>query len=227
MVVSILIPCYNEARTVQEILRRVESLQIPKEIIVVDDGSDNHTKEILARHQSAAIRVIRHEHNRGKGAAIRTALAHARGDVIAIQDADLEYDPVDLQRLLEPINRGMADVVYGSRFVGSFPHRVMFFWHYLGNRLITLLTNLFADMNLTDVETCYKLFRREILQKITLEENRFGFEVEVTMKVARLKCRIYEMGISYYGRTYDEGKKITWRDGLYALYCIVKYAIKR
>jgi glycosyltransferase involved in cell wall biosynthesis len=226
---SIVIPVYNEAATVADLVRRVEEAPlgdgIEREIVLVDDCSKDGTREVLEGLRAAhpAWKILFHEVNRGKGAALRTGFAAATGDAIVVQDADLEYDPCDLRLLLAPVLDGHADVVYGSRFLGGGPHRVAFFWHYVGNRLLTLLSNMMTDLNLTDMEVCYKLFRRPVLDSIRLREERFGFEVEVTAKVARGHWRIYEVPISYYGRNYAEGKKITWRDGFRALWCIFKY----
>lgn len=199
-----------------------------KEIIIIDDGSKDQTEAVvhhfLTAHQEQNIRYIKHPHNMGKGAALHTGISMATGDYVIIQDADLEYDPFEYPVLLQPLADDRADVVYGSRFIGGGPHRVLFFWHYVGNRFLTLLSNAFTDLNLTDMETCYKVFKRDIIQNISLKEKRFGFEPEVTAKIAKIPgIRIYEVGISYYGRTYAEGKKINWRDGVRALYCIVKY----
>ena len=228
MKLSVVIPVYNEAATVAEIINRVQSIDIPKEIIVVDDGSTDGTRDALAllenRHPN--LRVIVQPRNRGKGAALRAGFQHAAGDYVLVQDADLEYDPSDYPVLLKPLIEGKADVVYGSRFLTTKERRVLFFWHSVGNRFLTLVSNMFTNINLTDMETGYKVFRREVIQSITLEQDRFGFEPEVTVKVARMRLRIYEVGISYYGRTYEEGKKIGWRDGVKALWCILKYSIK-
>jgi glycosyltransferase involved in cell wall biosynthesis len=223
---SVVVPVYNEYQTLTEIVRRIRAVPIAKEIILVDDGSTDGTRDLLRgmQHQDD-LRIIFHEKNRGKGAALKTAFQHATGDIIIIQDADLEYDPADYPRLIQPIVEGKADVVYGSRFMGGQPHRVLYFWHSLGNRVLTCLSNMFTNLNLTDMETCYKVFRREVLTSITptLKQNRFGIEPELTAKVARRNYRIFEIGISYSGRTYNEGKKIGWRDGLKALWCILRY----
>ncbi len=225
MKLSVLIPCYNEAKTIEKVIDAVLCAPFPdKEIIVVDDFSTDGTKEILENRVKPKIaKVLYHSFNQGKGAALRTAIREASGDVVIIQDADLEYDPEEYPKVLSPILENKADVVFGSRFIGSDPHRVVYFWHRIGNGLLTLLSNMFTNLNLTDMETCYKAFRREIIQSIVIEENRFGFEPEITAKVSKMKCRIYEVGISYYGRTYEEGKKINWKDGLWAIICIIKY----
>lgn len=223
---SVVIPVYNEKRTVGEIVSRVQAVPVDKEIVLVDDGSTDGTRELLPtiRDRHDGVRVILHDRNRGKGAALRTGFAAATGDVLIVQDADLEYDPREYPRLLEPILDGRADVVYGSRFLGG-PHRVLLFWHYMGNRFLTFLSNLMANINLTDMETCFKVFRKEVLEGMPLRSDRFGFEPEFTMKVAKRKYRIYEVPISYSGRSYGEGKKITWRDGIKAIFCIFRYRI--
>lgn len=225
---SIVIPVYNEVTTIKEILERIQQVKVPKiarkEIVIVDDGSTDGTKEILAGYGGRdAFKMFYHECNQGKGAALRTGIEHTTGDIVLIQDADLEYDPHEYPKLLAPILADKADVVYGSRFAGGESKRVLFYWHSVGNKFLTHLSNMFTNVNLTDMETCYKLFRGEIIRSIRIEENRFGFEPEVTAKVARMGCRIYEVGISYSGRTYAEGKKINWRDGVHAIWCILKY----
>jgi glycosyltransferase involved in cell wall biosynthesis len=240
--ITVVIPVYNEIATVGEILHRAQAVDLDKEIVVIDDGSTDGTREFLADlakctkatptqmplRQSGAIlradniRVLFQDKNRGKGAALRRALPEAKGEIVIIQDADLEYDPADYHKLIEPIEAGRADVVYGSRFLGG-PHRVLFFWHYVGNRLLTTISNMVTNLNLSDVSTGYKAFRREVLQFLDLREERFGFEQEITIKIAQAGWRVYETPISYYGRTYAEGKKITWKDGVHALWCILRY----
>ena len=225
MKLSIIIPCYNEKSTIREVIDAVLAAPYDdKEIIVVDDCSKDGTKEVLLEEIEPLVhQILFHKVNQGKGAALRTGIQAATGDIVLIQDADLEYDPQEYPNLVEPILRNKADVVYGSRFMGSQPHRVLYFWHSVGNMVLTILSNMFTNLNLTDMETCYKVFRREIIQGISIKENRFGFEPEITAKIAKLECRIFEVGISYYGRTYKEGKKIGWKDGFRAIYCIVKY----
>ncbi len=231
MLVSVVIPVYNEKNTLERVVERVRStdltpLQVRTELIVVDDCSTDGTQAVAERlAREGKIRLVRHDRNQGKGAALHSGFQLAAGDIILVQDADLEYDPEEYPKLLKPILDGKADVVYGSRFMGGGPHRVLYFWHYAGNRFLTLLSNMMTNLNLTDMETCYKVFRAEVLRSITLKEKRFGFEPEVTAKIARLGCRVYEVGISYTGRTYEEGKKIHWKDGLRALWCIFKYSV--
>ena len=225
MKLSVIIPCYNEKDTISEIVAAVKASPVKeKEIIIVDDFSTDGTRDILKGSLEKEVdRIVFHSHNQGKGAALRTGFKEATGDIVVVQDADLEYDPQEYPILMDPIIRGRADVVFGSRFMGGAPHRVVYFWHMIGNKILTLTSNMFTNLNLTDMETCYKMFRREVIQNIEVEENRFGFEPEITAKVAKMGVRIYEVGISYYGRTYAEGKKIGWRDGFRAIYAIVKY----
>lgn len=236
VVLSVVIPVYNEAATIGELLNyvsRAPAAGLKKEMIIVNDCSTDGTKEALEAalpelekaFPDISFRIFHHPVNRGKGAALRTGFSHVTGDIVIIQDADHEYDPDEYDKLLQPILAGRADACFGSRFLGGDTHRVLYFYHYVGNRFLTLLSNMFTDLNLTDMETCYKMFRAEVLDHITLEEDRFGFEPEFTQKIARLKIRIYETGISYHGRSYDEGKKIGWKDGVRAIYCILKYGL--
>jgi glycosyltransferase involved in cell wall biosynthesis len=238
MRVSIVIPVYNEVQTLEEIVRRVRAVdlsaetghELERELVMVDDGSQDGSRDLLAELEERLddVKVVLHDVNQGKGAALRTGFANVTGDVVIIQDADLEYDPREYPKLLEPILDGRADVVYGSRFAGGQEHRVLYFWHMVGNRVLTLLSNMATNLNLTDMETCYKVFRRDVIQDIHIEESRFGFEPEITAKVSRKPgVRLYEVGISYDGRTYEEGKKIGWKDGVRALYCIAKYNLRR
>lgn len=229
-------PAYNEAKTIHITLEKVLEVSLingfEKEIVIVNDcstdGTENVIREFIAAHAAADIKYYNHTVNKGKGAAIHTGIAYATGDYLIIQDADLEYDPAEYNILLRPIVNGSADVVYGSRFIGGKPHRILFFWHTIGNKMLTFFSNMFSNLNLTDMETCYKLFRSDIIKSVKLNEKRFGFEPEVTQKIARIKgIRIYEVGISYYGRTYEEGKKIGWKDGVKAMYCIIKYGLFR
>jgi glycosyltransferase involved in cell wall biosynthesis len=233
---SIVIPAYNEGRTIHFILDKIKQVtlldNLEKEIILVNDCSTDSTEEAIlayiAQNPSLTIQYVRHQVNKGKGAALHTGIAHATGEIIVIQDADLEYDPAEYNILLKPILDGFADVVYGSRFMGGKPHRILFFWHTIGNKLLTFASNLFSNLNLSDMETCYKMFKSDVIKQLKLHEKRFGFEPEVTAKIARIPAiRIYEVGISYYGRTYEEGKKIGWKDGFRALFCIVKYGLLR
>jgi glycosyltransferase involved in cell wall biosynthesis len=229
MKLTVVIPVYNEVRTVREIVNRVLAVKpADKELVMVDDYSTDGTRDVLkqieAEHPN--VRVFFHERNYGKGRALRTGFQHAHGDYVIVQDADLEYDPEDYERLLRPLDRGVADAVFGSRFLSTQEHRVLYFWHSIGNRVLTLLSNMATDLNLTDMETCYKVFRRDLIQAIPLEEDRFGFEPEITAKVAKARARVYEVGIAYYGRTYEEGKKIGMKDGFRALWCIVKFRLQ-
>ena len=234
MIPSVLIPVFNEARTLEEVVRRVRAVSLAKEIILVDDGSSDGSRQILKRLEEESahasdplnqLKIFLHPVNQGKGAALKTALSHATGDVVIVQDADLEYDPTDYPRLLEPIQAGLADVVYGTRFAGGGAHRVLFFWHSMGNHLLTMISNMLTNLNLSDMEVGYKVFRAEALKGIELESKRFGFEPEITMKLAKRGCRFYEVPISYHGRTYEEGKKITWQDGAAALYYMIRYRL--
>jgi glycosyltransferase involved in cell wall biosynthesis len=227
MKLSIVIPVYNEKKFIREIIDRVRKVSLPeidKEIVVVDDFSTDGTREILQNEvESLVSRVIYREENQGKGAALRAGFQQVTGDIVIIQDSDLEYNPVEYPKLIQPILDNQADVVFGSRFIGSEPHRVLYFWHYVGNKFLTLLSNMFTNLNLTDMETCYKVFRKEVLDSVKIEQNRFGFEPEITAKVSKANWRIYEVGIAYFGRNYSEGKKIDWKDGLQAIWCILRY----
>jgi glycosyltransferase involved in cell wall biosynthesis len=224
MKISIIIPVFNEKKSIEEIIKRVQAVDVglEKEIIIIDDCSQDGTRQILEKLNYPNMKLFFHSKNKGKGAALQTGFSKAEGDIILIQDADLEYDPKEYHKLLEPILDGRADVVYGSRFLGG-PHRVLFFWHYVGNKILTMLSNMTSNLNLTDMETCYKVFKKEILNKIKIKSKRFGFEPEVTIKFAKLKCRIYEVPISYSGRDYSEGKKIGWKDGIAAIFHIIRY----
>ena len=224
MKLSVVIPVFNERATIREIFRAVSAVDVEKEIVIVDDFSTDGTREVLPELAAAGARVLLHDRNRGKGAALRTGFAAASGDLVVVQDADLEYDPREYPKLLEPILAGDADAVFGSRFLGG-PHRVMLYWHYVGNRFLTTVSNMLSNLNLTDMETCYKVFKSEVLRNMRLRSNRFGIEPELTAKVARGRWRVYEVGISYSGRSYEEGKKITWKDGAKAVWCIVRFAI--
>lgn len=229
VVLSVVIPCYNEKDSIRSIVQAVNESPIgSKEIIIVDDCSIDGTREIL-KHEVAPLvtKIIYQEKNQGKGAALRTGIAAVTGDIVIIQDSDLEYDPQEYPLLLDPILRGKADVVYGSRFLGGGPHRVLYYWHRVGNTFLTTLSNMFTGLDLTDMETCYKAFKADVIKSIPIEEDRFGFEPEITAKIAKKKCVVYEVGISYYGRTYEEGKKIGWRDGIRAIWCILKYNVFR
>lgn len=226
MKISVVIPVYNEVKTVKEIISSVMAAPYDKEVIIVDDGSVDGTREILKEFSFPGLQSAFHERNMGKGAALRTGFSMATGDFVIIQDADLEYSPADYPKLLKPLLDGRADVVYGSRFIGGDEHRTLFFWHMVGNRFLTLFSNMFSNLNLTDMETCYKAFRRELLEQITIEEDRFGFEPEITAKMSKLGARIFEVGVSYSGRTYSEGKKVGWKDGVSAIRCIIKYNLR-
>ena len=224
MILSVIIPCFNEVKTLNELLAAVKECGVEDlEIIIVDDCSTDGTRELLKNLNDDTIKVFYHDFNKGKGAALRTGFKSATGDICIVQDADLEYDPKEFPLLLDPIIKNKADVVFGSRFQSGRPHRVVYFWHRIGNEVLTLLSNFFTDLNLSDMETCYKAFRTEVIKSIEIKENRFGFEPEITAKISKMDLRIYEVGISYYGRTYDEGKKIGWKDGVRAIYCILKY----
>jgi len=226
MKISVVIPVYNEVTTIKEVISSVMAAPYDKELIIIDDGSVDGTREILKELSLPDLQTAFHERNLGKGAALRTGFSMATGDIVIIQDADLEYSPSDYPKLFKPLLDGRADVVYGSRFIGGDEHRTLFFWHMVGNRFLTLLSNMLSNLNLTDMETCYKAFRREVLKKITIEEDRFGFEPEITAKMSKLGAKIFEVGISYSGRTYSEGKKIGWKDGISAIRCIIKYNLR-
>jgi glycosyltransferase involved in cell wall biosynthesis len=224
---AVVVPCFNERETVETILKRVLESPFTGEVLVVDDGSTDGTRELLAAIDEPRVRVLLQPHNQGKGAALRRGFAHATKPYVIVQDADLEYDPAEYGVMLQPLLDGRADVVYGSRFLSAAPHRVLYFWHSVGNRFLTMCSNAFTNLNLSDMETCFKAFRLEVIQSMRIEEDRFGFEPEITAKIARSGARVYEVGISYSGRTYGEGKKIGWKDGVRALYCIVKYGLAR
>jgi glycosyltransferase involved in cell wall biosynthesis len=227
MKLSVIVPVYNEKKTIRETYKRIRAVDLDKEIILVDDFSTDGTRDIIKEFEDDNTKIYFHEKNTGKGAALRTGFQKATGDILVIQDADLEYDPSEYPKLIRPIIEGKADVVYGSRFAGGEYHRILFFWHMVGNKFLTLLSNIFTNLNLTDMETCYKVFKREVYEKIKIEENRFGVDPEITAKVAKLGARIYEVGISYAGRSYGEGKKIGWKDGVSAIRCIIKYNLFR
>ncbi len=227
MKISVVVPVFNERNTIEAIIDRIKAVPLKMEIVVVDDCSNDGTREILNKMNDDMVRIIYHEANMGKGAALRTGFRNITNDIVIVQDADLEYDPGEYHKLIKPIIDGKADVVYGSRFMGSEPHRVLYFWHMVGNKILTFLSNMFTNLSLTDMETCYKVFRSEVLRNMTIEENRFGFEPEITAKLAKMDLRIYEVGISYAGRSYREGKKINWKDGLSAIRCILKYNVFR
>ena len=228
ILLSVIVPCFNEMKTLDKVINNIQNSPVdPKEIIIVDDYSKDGSREFLKKINSKNIKTIFHDKNLGKGAALFSGISKARGKIIIIQDADLEYDPNEYPTIISPIINDKADVVYGSRFQGGQPHRVVYFWHRIGNGFLTLLSNIFTDLNLTDMETCYKAFRGELLKEIKIEEKRFGFEPEITAKISKLDCRIYEVGISYYGRTYKDGKKIGWKDGVRAIWCILKYNLFR
>ncbi|MFA5337782.1 MAG: glycosyltransferase [Candidatus Omnitrophota bacterium] len=224
---SVIIPVYNEKNTIQEIVCRVQAVDIKKEIIIVDDGSTDGTRDILVRMKDNNVKIILKDENEGKGSALRLGFAQASGDIVIVQDADLEYDPQEYHKLIKPIIDGNADVVYGSRFLSTETHRALFFWHMVGNKLLTLLTDMVCNLTLTDMETCYKAFRNDVIRNIVIEEKRFGFEPEITIKISQMNCRIYEVGIAYYGRSYYAGKKVAWRDGVEAIKCIIKYGMLR